>query len=315
MILVITRKDDVHADIVIQELEKLNSRCFRLNTEVADEYSFRLRIDSADIVQKSTGRAISTKDVTSVYLRRRSFLEGEIDDEFASFVNSEWKSLLKNLWTLMPHALWISNPDAIERASNKMLQLRNARDLGLTVPDTLVSNDKQEIEAFLAHHADTGIIYKAFNSGELSRGSKRVIYTSPIDAKILSEAGQSEFSVCPGIYQPKISKFYEVRATVIGSKVFSAKIDSQSDETTMLDWRHYEKGIAHHSAYQLPPEIEEKIIKLTSDFGLNFGAIDLIRNDDGYVFLELNANGQWAWVQVSTGYNMSESIASLLVTK
>ena len=47
--------------------------------------------------------------------------------------------------------------------------------------------------------------------------------------------------------------------------------------------------------------------------GLRFGAFDLIVTPQGeYVFLELNPNGQWYWVELSTGAPMADAMADLL---
>jgi glutathione synthase/RimK-type ligase-like ATP-grasp enzyme len=47
--------------------------------------------------------------------------------------------------------------------------------------------------------------------------------------------------------------------------------------------------------------------------GLNFGAVDMILTPDGrYVFLEINPNGQWGWVEDLTGMPISEEIIGLL---
>jgi len=49
---------------------------------------------------------------------------------------------------------------------------------------------------------------------------------------------------------------------------------------------------------------------------LNFGAIDLILNEYGeYVFLEINPNGQWAWIEKLLDFNISGAIVNLLKSK
>ncbi|MEJ2669125.1 MAG: MvdD family ATP-grasp ribosomal peptide maturase, partial [Gammaproteobacteria bacterium] len=48
--------------------------------------------------------------------------------------------------------------------------------------------------------------------------------------------------------------------------------------------------------------------------GLNFGCIDMILTpDDEFVFLEVNPNGQWLWVEHSLGCNISGAIADKLI--
>jgi glutathione synthase/RimK-type ligase-like ATP-grasp enzyme len=48
--------------------------------------------------------------------------------------------------------------------------------------------------------------------------------------------------------------------------------------------------------------------------GLCFGAIDLILTPDGeYVFLEVNLNGQWAYIEDLLGLPISAAIAEMLI--
>jgi len=53
---------------------------------------------------------------------------------------------------------------------------------------------------------------------------------------------------------------------------------------------------------------------LLEKFQLNFGAIDMVLTpNDEYVFLELNPNGQWLWLEHLTGLPISEEMAKLLI--
>lgn len=117
-----------------------------------------------------------------------------------------------------------------------------------------------------------------------------------------------------GIFQEYVKKAYEVRVTVIGKDVFAAKIDSQSEESAKVDWREaVALGVVKVEPYKLPCFLENQCLSLIQFYGLKFGAIDIIRQSDGeYVFLELNCNGQWLWVEERTGQPLLESMLKLL---
>lgn len=71
-----------------------------------------------------------------------------------------------------------------------------------------------------------------------------------------------------------------------------------------------------HIAGRLPKEIEDKCFALTKELGLCFGAIDLIEKaNNEFIFLEINPNGQWAWVEALTGLPISKTIAEHLAQK
>jgi glutathione synthase/RimK-type ligase-like ATP-grasp enzyme len=49
--------------------------------------------------------------------------------------------------------------------------------------------------------------------------------------------------------------------------------------------------------------------------GLCYGAIDMVLTPDGrYVFLEINPNGQYLWIENLTGLHISDAICALLTT-
>lgn len=100
----------------------------------------------------------------------------------------------------------------------------------------------------------------------------------------------------------------------MGNDIFTAAIDSQSLNHTKIDWRR--DGInLPHTIYRLPDEVANKCLELTHQFKLNFGAIDMIVTPDNeYVFLEINPNGQWAWIEEMTGLPIAQAMITLLTS-
>lgn len=59
--------------------------------------------------------------------------------------------------------------------------------------------------------------------------------------------------------------------------------------------------------------IEEACKELVRRFRLQFAAIDLLVTPDGqYVFVDLNGNGQWGWIENHTGLPLTETLVNLL---
>jgi glutathione synthase/RimK-type ligase-like ATP-grasp enzyme len=127
---------------------------------------------------------------------------------------------------------------------------------------------------------------------------------------------EQEFKLVPVIAQQWIDKAYDLRVTVVGDKIFAVKIDSQISPETEIDWRAGHSIIPPHSPYVLPQTIFKSCLSLTKHLNLSFGAIDLVRDKQGnYWFLEINPNGQWAWLETQTGLPISDCIAALLKGK
>ncbi len=314
MILIITRKDDVHVDLVAKRFKEEKIDFFRLNTECIYEYEINLTLSGGRLKNIITGKYVNLEDVRSIWLRRRSLPEQiKISNEFKSFVDQEWLCFQKNIWSCLEKRFWISSPNAIEHARNKLQQLSMARKLEFCVPETLFTNSLDDVIAFQESYGKC--IYKPYDSGFLSPTSDKAIYTNIIESELVKSAELAErLRVCPGIFQPYIEKDYELRITVVGNRVFATKIDSQISERTKVDWRRYDFENIYYSAYQLPTEEEQQCVKLVKEFGLKFGAIDMIVTPNGkHYFLEINANGQWAWIETIAGQQISLEIAHLLI--
>jgi glutathione synthase/RimK-type ligase-like ATP-grasp enzyme len=104
----------------------------------------------------------------------------------------------------------------------------------------------------------------------------------------------------------------EIRATVVGSRIFSGKINSQVNPETKIDWRHKPFDI-EEEPIELPPELEAKIHALMRAFGLIYGALDLIVTPEGrHVFLEVNPAGQYLWVEAKTKLPITAALADVL---
>ena len=53
--------------------------------------------------------------------------------------------------------------------------------------------------------------------------------------------------------------------------------------------------------------------RITKKYKLVFSAIDLVKTkNDEFYFLELNPNGQWAWIEEQTGYQITEKLVEVL---
>jgi glutathione synthase/RimK-type ligase-like ATP-grasp enzyme len=115
------------------------------------------------------------------------------------------------------------------------------------------------------------------------------------------------------IYQEFLPKAYDIRVTIVGRKLFAVSIDSQSDPSAVIDWRKTENPLLPHAPIELPAPLQRSLMELMSRLSLAYGAIDLVLTPDGrYIFLEINPNGQWLWIDEMLSLGISHSIAERL---
>lgn len=300
MILIVTNKTDYTADYVIVELGKRNIKFVRLNTEdFPTNVGLTITINSGDVGGFLTihDRTVDITTIRSVWYRRPMPSEpaANVTDIAArEFIVAESNATLQGFWRLLP-CFWVSNPDKLRAAESKIYQLKVASTIGLIVPQTLATNEPFAAETFYRDVAP--IIYKPQRGGRVVRGETvSLIYTNLIDQQHATQF--DKVRLAPVLLQPYIPKQYEVRVTVVGRQVYAVALHSQEVREAQHDWRRVDARDIRHIPHQLPQHIEMQCIALVQELGLAFGAIDFIVTPIGeYVFLEINPNGQWAWVQ------------------
>lgn len=314
-VLVITNKRDLTSDFIIKELVKRNISFYRFNTEELSKSCF-VTLDFSKnnffLSDVNKRQEFNLKDFTSVYYRRpelptinsTDLSEGEV-----VFLKNEFYYTLEGIYKILRDSYWISPVYAIREAENKIYQLEMAKSIGFVIPESIITNTFLNCIDFYDKNSGNCII-KPVKTGLIEEhlGSK-VIFTSYLKKRPVSK-DQVEFS--PVFLQTLIKKRSDIRVTLVGDKIFATAINSQANIDTMVDWRKGEM-ILEHSKIELPIEITEKCISLLKILNLRFGAIDFILDEQGkFIFLEINPNGQWAWIQKQTDYNISNEIVNLL---
>jgi hypothetical protein len=304
MILIVTHKGDFTADFVIEKLNNKKIKYFRLNCEEINltNYEFELFTEPKLSIE-------ATEKYKSVWYRRTmlpNFTESLPQAE-KNFIIQSYRSLLENFFSLI-NAKWLSPPECIDKAENKLSQLQIAKRLGFEVPLTLVTNKKESLTSFF-YYCKSNIIIKPIYTGRIeSENEMKLLFANKLKKEHLENI--SQFDLTPCIFQEFIEKEIDIRVTVVGNKIFSAYVDSQSETETSVDWRRKKRKF---EKYNLPVQIEDKCLALTRELGLSFGAIDIVKSKQGaYFFLEINPNGQWAWIEIDTGLPISEEIINFL---
>ncbi len=316
--LMISTKIDPHVDAVLELLEKRGVPCFRLNTDhLHEEYRLAMTDEPTGtirIADKWERACVFPHEVRAVWMRKPEPSlppPGVHDEGVVNYIRDEMRELMGFL-PMDPRVPWINNPDDNRRHQRKFPQLRLARSVGLNVPRSIITNDPAEAEAFFATCPD-GVICKPMLMGShYIEGEHHVAYTRPVPPGEFAALKQS-IGLCPTYLQEAIAKDHELRVTIIGEELFCCRIDSQGVAGAEQDWRAVDTIKLPHRIVALPPAIDAALRSYLKQCGLRFGAFDLIVTPQGdYVFLELNPNGQWYWIELATGAPMADAMADLL---
>lgn len=315
VVLIITNSDDPHADHLLPLIQGKGAEVIRFNTELFP-VSVDSSIDFEDEIKGSlmvSGETLELNRIKSVWYRRPIDAvpdEAIGDAAVRDFIVRESREYTESLWFQID-ALWVNHPYLLKRASRKIEQLKIARNIGWDIPPTLVTNDVVRASQFIRRHKR--VIVKSLNvqftkvAGKVKSLFAHVL--TPEDSGILQEVKLS-----PCIFQQEISKKLELRITVIGNNVFVASVNSQAREDTKVDWRKGSVADVKWMPFAIPQAIIDKSLAIVRKFDLHFATIDVILTLDGkYVFLDLNPNGQWLWIELETGMSMANQFAELLV--
>lgn len=312
--LVLTHTFDPTADYVVSELNRRGAPVFRCDP---GEFPKRLKIVARLEATKPgagwTGslclpeRSVSFLDIGCVYYRRPTLfdLPGEMSEQVRRWSVTEARLGLGGVLAALPR--WLNHPMDIGRAEYKPVQLAHAHACGLNVPATLVTNDPAEARVFVSEVGRA--VYKPFAATGVTEGdTHRVIFTTPITADQVDESTR----LTAHLLQAWIDKAYEVRLTVVDDMCFAARIDATS-ESALVDWRSDYEALHYTALPELPTPVRDGVRALMNTLRLRFGTLDFVVDpNDRWWFLEINPNGQWAWIEDATGMSIAAAIADAL---
>jgi ATP-GRASP peptide maturase of grasp-with-spasm system len=326
MILMIYEDGDFSSFIVADWLEYHNKDCILVNDKKTDVCIKKISLNnnSNEIeVEIDKQLIINLNDITSYYWRR-GMLEEKINSKEITtknnnkeiektfnyhFVDNNRKNL-EFLYYYLESKHSVGGRCNLD--INKMYALDCAKKSGLKVPDTLITDSKNELVNFF--NKNNRVISKPITNN-ISFIEEKVAFanvTVEVSKKDINDLGDLFY---PTLFQEYIEKKYEIRVFVLKDKCYSMAIFSQLDEQTKIDFRNYNiKKLNRSVPFQLPKLIEDNIISFMQKINLDTGSIDLIMsNNNEFVFLEVNPVGQFGMVSVPCNYYIEKRIAEYLM--
>jgi hypothetical protein len=286
-LLIVTNSLDGSADTLCGLAAEQEQTVFRFNTDMVGSYS--LRVSPQDfIIEDPTGRVVRRRDVTCC-LWRKPWLGGE--DHLAPFpleertwVDAQFRTLVRevvNLCRLDGHLRLVEN-DAARRA-DKLTQMSVAAKY-FKVP-------KWEY-VFRKPPGEGRRITKPLSAELISADNqKRFVYSTIVQAEHLAPG-------YPWLVQDLARGSHDTTVVFLAGECFHFEVARRRTEA-VVDWRVNinTETPDRWNRLDLSSDVCEKIRALMGEFGLMYGRLDFIRDDEGELeFLEVNANGQFGWL-------------------
>ncbi|CAM1365837.1 ATP-GRASP peptide maturase, grasp-with-spasm system [Tenacibaculum sediminilitoris] len=314
MILILSIEQDESTVDIIRWLCYLKEDFIILNNNELIN-SLTVNVNTSEVFITTSSGIVNFNEITSVWYRRGNFtlydcieLKDFIGDKITEFYNEEKKDLFEYLHFLLSQKPSINNYNY--KKVNKLIVLTIAKQLGLCIPKTTITNQKRVLEKALK---DKMLVTKPINDPINLYGDTYWLptYTTSIDTEKTNSFDDS-FGV--SLFQENIKKTLEIRSYFLDDEFYSMAIFSQLDEQTKTDFRCYNNQKPNRTIpFNLPLDIEIKLKTLAEKLSLTSCSFDLIYTPSKqYVFLEVNPIGQFGMVSYPCNYYLEEKIANKL---
>lgn len=310
MLLILTNRNDLAADYVIIRLLERGLPYFRINSEDVIEADYEINISNmrSELIMTLQGKALRFEDVCSVWFRRQIYpnVEAFIPEGQRSFAVGELLHLVEGILP-RSNCRWIDDPERVRFAERKLQQLNMAKELGVPIPETIVSNDSHVLREFASSH-ETGVVCKPIFRGLYSSGREtRSAYVRRADPSEFVEAMDPR--VFPTLLQQLIPKGKDLRITAVGQQLYGVEITTESGQ---LDWR-LPHAVTQYRQITVPPDIATACRSILGQLGLTCGAFDIAVSPEGdWFFLEVNPVGEWAWLDVELDLGIRDTLIDFL---
>lgn len=298
------------------DFQRLNGDHLRHNPfkiSVGNSNSFVLNNYDKNIIQKDTVHTIWNRrwnDGDFLGNSEKS-LNKDFSYEMKRHLLNEFNRLSQYIFHHFSGKNWIDKNHLIQ--PNKIVVLETAKDCQLNIPNTIITNNKQDTLNFLKENGR--ICTKPINeiSGFLNTKKKRVYLMDTKEVKKDTLESLEEIFF-PSLFQKLVEKKFDIRVFYLDRHFYPMAIFSQRREKSVLDFRNYNFADPDRSVpYSLPTHIENKLQLLVDKIGYKHCSIDMIKDTNNeYFFLEINPVGQFGMVSKPCNYNLEMEVAIYL---
>lgn len=285
MLLLLSNSLDGTADILVALCAERGVPVFRFNIDLWARYRFAWTPDGF-VFHDPVGRALASEDVTAVLWRRPSLRDtpdwegGSPEDRAAT--EAELQTIVRELadWARARGLLRLIEPSGPRRVG-RLAQMRVARAFFL-VPDWAVG--------WNLRWPPGRRMVKRLTTEAVGVLRDRYVFVQSVESdRLAPEWPWLLQEIAPGDRDATV--FY------VRGRTFGFEMEASRDDLGVEDWRI--RNGAHDDRWRpwpLPPGLAERIDRYMTRLGLQYGRLDFIVGEAGVVFLEVNANGQFGWL-------------------
>lgn len=247
-ILVFTVSTDVHFRHICQILRDRGSKVLPIFVDDGHWLS-RYKISFQD--QFLIFEDVRVEGGMTIWYRKPELKGIENEPAVSSYVENENMALIEGFEFFTQHCRWIHSPQKLRKTSNKLFQLLCAKQQGLVIPETLVTNVLPEAKKFFETY-NGRLVGKALGPQVVFKDEKTAFGLRTV---VLKEEHLTDgLLVAPIIIQKQIEILHEVRVVLIGQNIFAFGIKPRNGNTRS-DIKLYKLDELDHFHYELSKEV------------------------------------------------------------
>ena len=282
MLFILTNSVDGTTDEIVRRVG--SHHVFRFNIDLWKDYEFEMSPRGFWISDPS-GRFLDSKEIKAAYIRKPSFdaplaiPEGGCPEAWLRYHIKYFSQEIYN----------ICRDAGVVRLVEKGAQQRFGKFSQMRLASKyFIVPDWHFVKKFSKLTFSKATIAKALVADFVE--DYRFFYTTPVKSDTLDPA-------FPWFLQDEVQADADLTVVYIAGRCFAFSLD----RSTFLgvDWRkHINKQELDWRRFNISSDIVQAIKAFMTEAGLEFGRLDFLLKEQVAYFLEVNPNGQWAWLDV-----------------
>ena len=305
MILILSDRNDQHADRVEIILKNNDAEYSRLNLDVDSVKSTQIKIENNTYRIEAPNCTFSSCQIDAVWNRSalaKQFIRNNNAPDGSDLILKEnWSKGLEGLFSSLESTKWLNFYQDFY-GMNQTSQFTLSKNIGLKWPSLICTNDINYLNSFFEYKKER--VLELMKQGCLNESCNNCA------GKCSERMGQSMLEDFPSFKCPVSKTKYIVRCSVVGKEYFVGKIRAKVNESSELS------EIQSASDLEIfPPNAIKRIaIQLMTELNLTHGVFDfMVTETDDWYFDSLNPVGQYQWIENIKNKDISSSIAKWLM--
>ena len=297
MLLILTNSFDATVDL-IRQYSPDDLDVFRFNSDLVSDYEIHWTPKHWILRNAVSGLSINSETIKAAYWRKPlEMIRGDLPGITHPYYRGELRYAFREItnWILRNDLFRLVEPFAEQRLG-KFQQLQLAQRL-FKIPQTAFCFGGAPL-----HHFAARTIAKSLTGGQVSETS--VFYTTVVDTDALDYSK-------PWFLQEAVEASHDVTCVFVEGWILWSKRDRHNDEQ-IVDVREIHEP-EEWEVFHPPREWAVKVREFMDTANLSFGRLDfLLAKDNELIFLEVNPNGQFGWMDIDNTQGLMDRILTKL---